>query len=415
MTTSVDIYDKMVTLFNKNNDKKELVKIMTDYCERIETTPDDIYNLKKNVEINFSQDVNCRYCYLTKTPIDYGCDLREIFYDRNGTLIDGGERLLQLFQEKKLPEDVWHIMTDIDDTLYAHLAGGIAGSDISWHQKKPYPGIKLFYNLFYKKLDETYRYTTILSATPGCGKNKKLKDTVLHDILHNYGFIQGSIEGKRDVLPCLSGVCSNVGNYVGTKLQNKVINTINSYADTVTDYQLTVSETDTNTISDIFKSLGETKFKRFEQYIKIFPEYKILFIGDNGQGDVFAGKKMLEKYHDKCYVFIHKVSVNGHTFTRSTEEYEDIPHLYFFTNYYELALNIKDAINMLNENDVRNIKTTISRYLSLRENKTFRNLYPDIGTYTIGGIKKKTLKYKIKKYKTKKSKQNKKTKKHTKA
>jgi hypothetical protein len=47
MTTSEDIYDKMVTLFNKNNDKKELVKIMTDYCERIETTPDDIYNLKK--------------------------------------------------------------------------------------------------------------------------------------------------------------------------------------------------------------------------------------------------------------------------------------------------------------------------------------------------------------------------------
>ena len=49
MTTSEDIYDKMVTLFNKNNDKKELVKIMTDYCERIETTPDDIYNLKKEI------------------------------------------------------------------------------------------------------------------------------------------------------------------------------------------------------------------------------------------------------------------------------------------------------------------------------------------------------------------------------
>ena len=83
---------------------------------------------------------------------------------------------MDIFNAKKLP-DIWHIMTDIDDTLYPNTEHNtyIAGSDNSWKQKTPYPGIRTFYINFYKKLPNNSQYTTILSATPGCLKNSKIK------------------------------------------------------------------------------------------------------------------------------------------------------------------------------------------------------------------------------------------------
>ena len=57
-----------------------------------------------------------------------------------------------------------------------------------------------------------------------------------------------------------------------------------------------------------YRAMGENKFKRFQQYISIFPEYKITFIGDNGQGDVYAGYRMIHEYPDNiAYVAIHTI------------------------------------------------------------------------------------------------------------
>lgn len=289
------IFKHMVDEFKANKNKQTLIQIMTVYCSEETTTPQQIYNLKQKLELDFSKSVNCKYCYLAITPVDYGCDLREIFYDRNNTLIEGGENLLKIFETKKLP-DIWHIMTDIDDTLYPNNEHGtyIAGSDTSWAQKKPYPGIKLFYHLFYKKLPTNSKYTTILSATPGCIKNSKLldKNGLLHSILQKYGFIQGP-ESKRQILNpnSIYNITRNcIGHYCGVNNTN----------------------TDVDNISSLFKLFGNTKFDRFKQYLSIFPEYKIIFIGDNGQGDVLAGIEMV-KFNDKCHVFIHNVSEDGVT------------------------------------------------------------------------------------------------------
>jgi len=384
--SSIDeVYNRMVSDFKANKNKQNLIQIMKEYCQLESTTPQNVYDLKKKLEIQFSTDVNCVYCYTFSTPINYGCDLREIFYNRNNELIDGGQELLDIFNQKKLP-DIWHIMTDIDDTLYPNIEHYIAGSDDSWNQKTPYPGIRSFYNSFYKKLPPTSQYTTILSATPGCIKTSKLVDKkgLLHSILKVYGFIQGP-ESKFEVASYTGNIITNcTSQYCGKK------NT----------------SSDINSISDLFKLFGNTKFERFKQYTSIFPEYKILFFGDNGQGDVLAGKQMVE-FNDRCNVFIHKVSEDGLTFKTVPEESQQIPRLNFFKNYYEAALKLKE-LGILNDEDVNNIKNAISTQSKLRSNSKFASLYA-----TVGG--RKTRKRNNKVNKTKKHKTNKKSRKSRKS
>ena len=74
---SVDVvYNNMVTNFTANKNKQTLVQIMIEYCNNPATTPQNIYDLKKELEIRFSRDVRCDYCYKLSTPVNYGCDLR---------------------------------------------------------------------------------------------------------------------------------------------------------------------------------------------------------------------------------------------------------------------------------------------------------------------------------------------------
>ena len=403
-----DIFNQMVDEFKANKNKPKIIEMMTAYCSKETTTPQQIYDLKKMLEVDFSKKVGCKYCY-AKTPVDYGCDLREIFYDRNNTLIEGGQALLDIFNTKKLP-DMWHIMTDIDDTLYPNNEHGtyIAGSDSSWKQKTPYPGIRLFYNLFYQHLPVNSRYTTILSATPGCFKNDKLVDEngLLHNILQSYGFIQG-IEGKGEILSHVTTMASNcIGQYCD-RIQEKI--PFIKQAKSSVPSMLGLSHMPTNVqseLSDLFKLFGNTKFDRFKQYVSIFPEYKILFIGDNGQGDVLAGKKMLE-FTDRCHVFIHKVSEDGVNFKTVPEESLNIPRLNFFKNYYDVALKFKE-LDIFNLGETAEVKNEIVQQLKLEDNSKFANLYSIRGgkssRKTIKKVRKNRSTRKIRKYKSKSTK-----------
>lgn len=345
MDSPTDIFMKMVEQFKKNKDKGQMIQIMIDYCSS--TSPENIYELKKMLELEFSKEVECTYCY-TSTPIDYGCDLREIFYDRDNKLIHDGQKLLDLFKRKKL-RDMWHIMTDIDDTLYPNTEHGtfIAGSDKSWKQKTAYPGIKKLYQFFHEN-PSCSTYSTILSATPGCLKSSKLKDShnLLHDIFDgDYGFIQGP-ESKGEILKHIPEIFANcVGHLCNINKKTSIYS-----------------------ISELFTLFGNTKFERFKQYLTLFPEYKILFIGDNGQGDVLAGTRMIE-YSPSCHVFIHKVSEDGINFRESQEESTE--RLHFFTNYGELAEKFAEMGIFTIEN-VEKIKKSI---IEVVESTEFKGLY----------------------------------------
>ena len=367
------VYSNMVEKFKATRNKSEILKSLIDYCGNSSTTNQNVYDLKKKLEVQFSLDVGCNYSPL-KTSIDYGCDLREILYDRNNQLIEGGQTLLDIFVEKKMP-DMWHIMTDIDDTLYPNTEHGtyIAGSDVSWPEKNPYPGIIKFYDLFYSNLPIFARYTTVLSATPGFLKKSKLADAhhILHNILQEYGFIQGP-ESKTQIATHVTDFASNWAGQFRGSLTNKDVSV--------------------DTINSAYKLFGNTKFERFKQYLTIFPEYKILFFGDNGQGDVLAGKQMVE-YSDRCHVFIHKVSENGTTFKKSFEEDQNIPRLNFFKNYYEAAVKLRE-LGVFTRDNVNDIKTQIlNEIMDINKMPFTRTYYNSALFKSYGGVSsRKTMK-----------------------
>lgn len=309
--------------------KRNFVKLMTEFCKA--ASNEEVYMLKKMMETTFSIDVGCKHFYISP-PNSYGCDLREIIFNRDGSLTDGGDALLREFKHKALKTQRWHILTDIDDTLYAHNEHGTytAGSDTSWKQKEAYPGIIEFYRLFYAGLPIESQYSTILSATPGFLKSGKLTNALLQSIVgENFGFIQG-VEGIGELTP-------HLGEFVEHARQPGVATASNS---------------------QLYSLFGNTKYQRFLQYSKLFPEYKFLFIGDNGQGDVLAGKHMLQSMpRDSCKVFIHRVANGTGQLKITPDEIEMIENLYFFNNYSELAemLNVQGII--FTPDDVLRVKT----------------------------------------------------------
>jgi len=94
----------------------------------------------------------------------------------------------------------------------------------------------------------------------------------------------------------------------------------------------------TGAINKNFQEMVRKKFKNFEQYLMLYPEYDFVFIGDNGQGDAAVGEKMIKEYPQRMRaVFIHKVLENE----KKTYGYSDSPDwkkMLWFTNYVEAAI-----------------------------------------------------------------------------
>ena len=267
----------------------------------------DINDLKKMLDVSFSKDVGCKYMYFTSTPNSYGCDLRELIFNRDGTTTREGESLLATFQKiaAERPK-MYHVLTDIDDTLYANQLKKtyIAGSDASWLQHTAYPGVKELHRQLHSLHNSTH-YSTVISATPGAVKTKKLNSQELKDILGgtDFSFIQG-IEGKLDII-------RNSHSILWTALHRG-----------------------NNPDGAFYRTLAETKYARFQQYARIFPERHYIWIGDNGQGDEVAGIRMLGQSDVTVTVCIHIV--------RQPAEGSMDPRIIYFNSYGELANKLFD-------------------------------------------------------------------------
>jgi hypothetical protein len=274
----------------------------------------DINALKKMLDVSFSKDVDCKYKYIfASTPNSYGCDLRELIFNRDGTTTSEGNALLQTFQAiasaytaAEIPK-LYHVLTDIDDTLYANrwYRTYIAGSDMSWPEHIAYPGVKEMHRQLHS-LDNSTKYSTVLSATPGAAKTKKMNSQELKDMLGgtDFSFIQG-IEGKRDILRNAPSTLLTGFFYRGN-----------------------------NPDGAFYRTIAETKYARFQQYARIFPERQYIWIGDNGQGDEVAGRRMLDQPDVTVTVCIHIV--------RPAAESARDPRIIYFNTYGELATKLFD-------------------------------------------------------------------------
>jgi hypothetical protein len=330
-----EFYDKLVRTY-----KVEKAPVTPLVIEKFAKSEEDInysnnlYRLKVALETTFMRDVHCQYKYvLVPTPKDVGCDIREQIFNitdemQRASFLQSIKKASRYFIEKnaKIP----HILTDIDDTLYPSASIiETSGRDTSWVKHQPYPGIYKFYDTFYENIKvETARYTTVLTATPVLLKETKLEDETLCDILGpNFGFIQGA-DSKRQAIASMFH-----------------------------------NERPIHLLSPSSTQIGNEKYRKFKQYAKIFPEYRLFFIGDNGQGDLIAGKMMLAdpECPEDLIVCIHNIIYEGKfLFTQEEEQlnkdFAGGTRLYFFKNYLELAYIFTKTLKIFTQKQYLAIK-----------------------------------------------------------
>ena len=358
-TNKLDIiYEELKKSFlTTNKDKILLVKKLIEICTDL--NGDEIFLLKKRMDIYFEKECKC-YKGLgsfSSTDINYGCDLRNILYNLNNELITDdendsiGQRLLDIFFEKSQDiEQQWHILTDIDDTLYPNTEHGtnLSGSDVSWKQKTPYPGIVSFYDNFYNTFsNDAFKYTTVLSATPGFLKETRANKQILKDIIgENYAFIQGEESRSTLIKRYSQGMSQEVFN--GAKgMFEGVRNNLGNYIPDHKQYTYLGGHNNKPSFAPHIH-FGDKKYERFTQYVTLFPEYKYIFIGDNGQGDLYAAEKMAEyslQNDITLFSFIHNV-YNGIQWKESNTT---ISNISFFKNYKELSNIFHHQLKIFNE------------------------------------------------------------------
>jgi hypothetical protein len=180
--------------------------------------------------------------------------------------------LIDYFESQK-HQKVLHILTDIDDTLFPSSMGG---SDISWIQHQFYPGVLQFiYEL-------SPNYITMLSARPKFLKNRTSKKFT-------------NICVPNDVL---SGTASHIltdglPNWV--RIKNNKYDKLESYA-----------------------NFANRKIENFQKYRMLFPEYKFIFFGDIGQGDLVVANQITRDPSVLCAI-IHDISRYPHQQSLYTE------------------------------------------------------------------------------------------------
>jgi len=297
-----------------------------------------LYKLKVALEGKFMRDVKCSYKFiLTPTPANVGCDIRELIFNLEKdtyresfleNITRSSRYLINNIYKTKIP----HILTDIDDTLFPSKSSLLqtSGRDSSWKNKEPYPGIRKFYELFYNNLpNENAQYSTVLTATPMFLKETKMEDETICEILGpNFGFIQGADTKREAIQVILAGLKDHPFYHFAPSAVK----------------------------------IGTEKFKKFRQYSKIFPEYQLFFIGDNGQGDLLAGKMMIQESPDTL-VFIHNIVYEDKfLFTKDDESVHlstTDGRLFFFKNYLELGYIFTNVLNIFTKQQYETFKEAV--------------------------------------------------------
>lgn len=336
---SAETKDELVSsLIQTFTTRFEVIQNQSSNHDDVAAAYSNIFELKKLLDVKFAKDIDCKYVFTGSTPNSYGCDLRELIYNRDGTLTTNGAKLVELFEsisERYLSQDnvtkKSHTLTDIDDTVYPNPAHGIAvaGVDKMWVAHQPYPGVKELHSQLNSSPNSS-GYTTIVSAAPGVIKLKKLNATVLIDLFgeNNFAFIQGE-EGKGALLKSVGSIIS------------------------------TVVKRGDNPDGAYYKGIGDVKLRRILEYSNIFPERNFIWIGDNGQADERVGAKLLEKDKARYTVCIHIV--------RDVKEQN--PDIIYFSSYPELA-NILKSKNILSDTQAATVGDSAQAVCKLDVNKS---------------------------------------------
>eukprot|EP00559_Dactyliosolen_fragilissimus_P009235 CAMPEP_0184873154 /NCGR_PEP_ID=MMETSP0580-20130426/41671_1 /TAXON_ID=1118495 /ORGANISM="Dactyliosolen fragilissimus" /LENGTH=1172 /DNA_ID=CAMNT_0027376021 /DNA_START=539 /DNA_END=4057 /DNA_ORIENTATION=- len=207
------------------------------------------------------------------------------------------------------------VLSDVDDTLTCSGGSYPAGIDKRYGKKVVYPGVLAFY----RELDlginghEEWPANTVgnlvfLSARPHVYKDmSERRNFKKFDTLVNGAGDDGR-GGMHAVPTLLAGDIASGREFV---------------------------------ITNDFEPLAKKKFDNFKNYISIYPEFRHVFICDNGQGDVRAAQMMHQcsPSHLEA-LYIHKVQPIDKTYKYEPNRWKGHRNKpFFFSTYPEAALD----------------------------------------------------------------------------
>jgi len=124
------------------------------------------------------------------------------------------------------------------------------------------------------------------------------------------------------------------------------------------------------------------KFSTFQAYAKLWPEYRFVFIGDNGQADVLVSEFITKRYPERTAAcFIHQVQPLAGTLTTlkdpSLETWAE-KRIYFFGSYIGAALGAFKA-KLLSVTDVAEVaRHTVEDYEAEYSKRRFLSFMDDL-------------------------------------
>jgi hypothetical protein len=173
------------------------------------------------------------------------------------------------------------VLSDVDDTLVS--SGGMypAGVDKRFAKKTVYPGVLAFY----RELD---------LGTEG-------PDEWEDDAVGNLVFLSARPHVYRDI--------SEKHNFA--KFEMLRANTLDGRKGLHTTPSLLAGDISSGSqyvMTNDFEPLAQKKFDNFRRYVSLYPEYKHVFVCDNGQGDVRAAEIMFDNFpYEFEAVYVHVV------------------------------------------------------------------------------------------------------------
>lgn len=212
------------------------------------------------------------------------------------------------------------IVSDIDDTLTCSFGPSLAGIDQSYPPKTIYPGVLRFY----RELD--------LGIAGSDGEWDK-------DRVGNLVFLSARPHVYKDLAES-----KTFEKFKSLKCKD------NGWRGMHTTPSLLAGSLETGS-SFLFRGLMEPiaqkKFDNFREYSALYPEFKLVFIGDNGQGDVRAAEMILDserhkEEHKKNLerIYIHQVQPLHKTFATYAESKSlSSQNICYFLTYVDAALD----------------------------------------------------------------------------
>ena len=210
---------------------------------------------------------------------------------------------------------IYQLISDVDDTLHPAgwiLGHGIAGVDSEGSRDIYYPCVKELHRQIY----ERFKLPTVLVSANPFPKSESSKKKIADELGIEFIEYNGG--------EMISSIWSTVLNIL------PIINTETAY------YNIHYTSMANVKIQKITNHINDMK----ERYEDTNIEYRAIWIGDNGQGDLLAAKKLLNN-GEIFAALIHNVDPIKHSGISSSWASGEEQHLFSFDNYRTVISQLK--------------------------------------------------------------------------